>query len=383
MGIRRTTIGMLYAPNSNWIAGAYYVQNIIMALAKCDKKDLPIIKVISDSESSYIELKKITAYPYLEYYPLYKEHSKLFNLIRRIVKKITKYNLYIPGTCGEPWSRLMFVYPCNTIGCVRDVKKALAWIPDFQEKYLSSLFTNEELIQRQKNQEELIKYRVPIVFSSNDARADFYKFHPNVNNIKTHVLQFAVTHPDFSKEDISQIRQKYGITKSYLFCANQFWSHKNHLFLFKAFKKAKALGLDLQLVCSGKMYDYRNDSYQKQIVDYISSEGLQNDIIITGFIERTEQLCLMKNAYALVQPSLFEGWSTVVEDAKCLNKFIYLSDLNVHKEQAPLNASYFDPRDEDDLVNKLLEVAPTSENYDYNKDVIRFGKAFLDIVKSY
>ena len=33
-----------------------------------------------------------------------------------------------------------------------------------------------------------------------------------------------------------------------------------------------------------------------------------------------DQLRLMKESLGVIQPSLFEGWSTVIEDAKALNK---------------------------------------------------------------
>ena len=91
----------------------------------------------------------------------------------------------------------------------------------------------------------------------------------------------------------------------------------------------------------------------------------------------------MKNSYAMVQPSLFEGWSTVVEDAKALNKFIFLSDLDVHKEQNPKNACFFDAKNEDDLVNKLLTVKPTQESYDYSENRKQFAKDFLEIINKY
>ena len=91
----------------------------------------------------------------------------------------------------------------------------------------------------------------------------------------------------------------------------------------------------------------------------------------------------MKKSYAIVQPSLFEGWSTVVEDAKCLNKFIFLSNLNVHLEQNPRNVSYFDPRDESDLVDKLLNVIPTAFEQNYQNNVRDFGNAFIDIIKKF
>ena len=91
----------------------------------------------------------------------------------------------------------------------------------------------------------------------------------------------------------------------------------------------------------------------------------------------------MKNSYAIIQPSLFEGWSTVVEDAKALNKFIFLSDLNVHKEQNPKNASFFDATNEEDLVEKLMNVKPTYEPYDYTENRKQFAKDFLEIIYNY
>ena len=276
-----------------------------------------------------------------------------------------------------------FIYPIYSLSEIIDRQKALGWIPDFQEKYLQNFFSAEDLRSRNKRQNDYIKNNIPIVFSSNDSLSDFHKFHPESKDLKTFVLPFAVTHPDFSKENIDEIKTKYCINKPYLFCANQFWMHKNHLFLFKAFKIAKEKGLNMQLVCSGKLSDYRNKEYGQTLLSYIKDECLEKDILLLGFIERTAQLCLMKNSYAIVQPSLFEGWSTVVEDAKCLNKFIFLSNLNVHLEQKPKNVAYFNPRDENDLVNKLLSVKPTSYEQNYQNNVRDFGYAFIDIIKNF
>ena len=43
----------------------------------------------------------------------------------------------------------------------------------------------------------------------------------------------------------------------------------------------------------------------------------------------------MRQSVAVLQPSLFEGWSTTVEEAKSIGKTILLSDIPVHREQAP------------------------------------------------
>lgn len=381
MGKKRLTIGLLYNPSSNWIAGAYYVQNLVHALNACADEKKPVIKVYSKYKSQFEELSKITHYPYLRFRP-YATHSRLYYFLHYRLQKLFKLQLASADAVGHRWEKDVVIYPIHFVNWVYDQRKILGWIPDLQEKYLPELFTPEELAHREQQHLCFIKNRFPIVFSSEDSRNSFLHFYPDGIQCQTFVLPFAVTHPDFSNENIDHLKNKFGIDKPYLFCANQFWAHKNHLFLFKAFALAKKQGLDLQLVCSGQLRDTRNPEYTKRVQDFISDNHLERDIRILGFIERTEQLCLMQNAYAVVQPSLFEGWSTVVEDAKCLNKFIFLSDLSVHREQASQNVCFFDPHDEQSLAQKLLSQQITITPHDYSQNVQLFGEAFLSIVNT-
>ena len=81
-----------------------------------------------------------------------------------------------------------------------------------------------------------------------------------------------------------------------------------------------------------------------------------DEIYFLGFIDRIDQLVLMENAMAIIQPSLFEGWSTVVEDAKALNQTLIVSDIPVHKEQLKDKGNYFAPNDYDELAQKMREI---------------------------
>jgi hypothetical protein len=54
---------------------------------------------------------------------------------------------------------------------------------------------------------------------------------------------------------------------------------------------------------------------------------------------------LMRASVALLNPSLFEGWSTTVEEGKALGVRMVLSDLAVHREQVGESADFFDPHD--------------------------------------
>ena len=55
----------------------------------------------------------------------------------------------------------------------------------------------------------------------------------------------------------------------------------------------------------------------------------------------------------VLQPSLFEGWSTSVEEAKSLGKPVLLSDIEVHREQVLSPESFFQPHDVTGLANLI------------------------------
>ena len=381
MGTKRTPIGILYRPSNSWIAGAYYVQNIVIALKYyCRNKDIgtPPIVVFCDTQEQFDEFVDITQYPRLFCHLIDAKLGKLYRFLFRVIKKVTGKKIKLDKLAVK---RIKFLYPIIDINIISDNRKKLAWIPDFQEKYYPDLFSYEQLKFRNVWHLNIIENGIPIVFSSNDAQLDFRRFYPEAYSIRTFVLPFAVYHPDFSDENFMDLKREYGIGKKYLFCANQFWVHKNHITLFKAMNILHSKGEDVQLVCTGALHDSRSNVHIKELLNYIKENDLSETIKILGFLERKKQLCIMKNAYAVVQPSLFEGWSTVVEDAKKLNKFVFLSDIKVHREQNPINVCYFNPLDGEELADKILNVTISENNMDYSECVYKSGEAFYKIIK--
>jgi glycosyltransferase involved in cell wall biosynthesis len=71
-------------------------------------------------------------------------------------------------------------------------------------------------------------------------------------------------------------------------------------------------------------------------------------------VSRADQIEIFRKAAAVVQPSRFEGWSTVVEDAKAVGRPMLLSDIPVHLEQAP-EETFFKVGSHEDLAS-VLEV---------------------------
>ncbi len=61
----------------------------------------------------------------------------------------------------------------------------------------------------------------------------------------------------------------------------------------------------------------------------------------------------MRATAAIVQPSLFEGWSALVEESRSLGKVIFASDIPMHREQLTERMHLFEPTSVD-MLSELL-----------------------------
>jgi Glycosyltransferase len=380
---QRIRVGLRYLYSENWIAGAYYIENLIHALNTLPDAQKPYLKILSYNEKDFERVKQITNYPYLSFFSPNTRYNLLERIINKIYRSITKKNLIEKLPNHKKIDILFPALEGEYFSLISDNRKFF-WIPDFQEDYLPQFFSQEEIKNRKNHQKQLSEKKTNIVFSSQDASNDFNRLYPN-HQCQTFVLRFAVTHSQtYQVLDIRKIREKYQLPENYFFSPNQFWAHKNHIVVLKAARLLKEQNIGFCIAFSGKQEDHRNPDYFKSLEKYVKENSLENNVKFLGFIERNEQLALMKHAQAIIQPSLFEGWSTVVEDAKAMNQTIILSDLRVHKEQtADYEAKlFFNPNDENDLVEKILssQKKRSMDTYEYQATVKHFGENFMKIV---
>lgn len=379
---KRIKVGIVYSYDENWIGGTYYYQNLIQSLNLLPDKKKPHLVILSNNVASFDSIKALS-YPFITYKDLNNTLSLFEKFRNKIIKRLfskidiskRKINfgidvLFHPSEIKIP----------NYIG------KHLYWIPDFQEIHLPHLFSQDYLDYRKKTQKELLSNDIHVLFSSNDACNDFEKLYPFAKS-KKYVVNFVVFHPDYLNIDIKQLNGKYKLADiPYFFSPNQFWKHKNHIVVLNAVKKIKQnYNLNIQVLFSGKESDVRNPTYFDEIKQFVTDNNLQDNVIFLGFIDRREQLCFMKNALAVIQPSLFEGWSSVVEDAKAMNKNIIVSSLDVHKEQLGNQGYYFSPNDEIELTNQMLLFMDNdmrTPEYNYSEQLHLFGKNFIDVIKT-
>lgn len=208
------------------------------------------------------------------------------------------------------------------------------WLPDFQHMRRPELTSKESSQKLQFYYSDHVNKAKSIVLSSEDARDDFYRVFPERFS-QAHVVRFcSVPDEDWWSLVPSEVVDKYRLPDRFFIVCNQFTRHKNHLTLIRAMHiLSKAVHRDIHLVCTGSTYDHRQEHYIDEVRESISQYKLESRVHILGLLPRSEQIALLRHSIAILQPSLFEGWSTIIEDGKTLGKPVLASDIPVHREQ--------------------------------------------------
>jgi len=112
----------------------------------------------------------------------------------------------------------------------------------------------------------------------------------------------------------------------------------------------------------------------------------------SGMIPYPHLALLMRASVAMLNASLFEGWSTTVEEAKSLGTPLILSDIDVHREQIGDNAAYFDRTSASSLADVISSVEPKSveerddlsrkAREDAHRRVAEFAVRFCEFVEA-
>lgn len=380
----RKCIGIIYCYNEGWIGGTYYIENIIAALNSLDDKDKPFLKIFSSARDEYDGLMEKLAYPYAQHISFNVNYNLFERITNKIGRILLKKNIFVKKAKDDSFD-FIFPNPGHSFFSSVSESKKVHWIPDFQEDYLPQFFSEEEIVSRKNSQKKLAYNAKYVIFSSRDACEDFNRLYPE-NNVQKIVLPFAVR-PSIKLDSnkCNEIVSKYKITKPFLLIPNQLWIHKNHKTVINAARIMADQRNPVQFIFSGKDSDFRFPHYPQELYNLVESLNLSGSVKFLGFIPKDDLSALMQNSMAIIQPSLFEGWSTVVEEAKCMNKFIFASNIPIHLEQLEKypNKTHFEKESSEDLVKAIQQFwadPPYIESYDYETDFINFGKAIVKLI---
>lgn len=234
----------------------------------------------------------------------------------------------------------------------------VAWIPDFQHRQLSYMFSKNAYWRRELGLRAQVKAGRTIMLSSEDARKSCEQFYPSSCG-RTHVVRFAVQLDEaILSVDQEEVRVRHGLPESYIYLPNQFWKHKNHRIVIEAL--ALFPNSHLVVASTGHGVDPRHPELYEELRSLVNRKDLQEQFRFIGMVPYSDVIALMRGATAVLNPSLLEGWSTTVEEARALGVHLILSDIAVHREQMGNAAQYFHPDSPEELAALLREQVSAS-----------------------
>lgn len=386
-------IGIMPQGGKDWIAGVIYLQNLVRAVNLLPEEERPSLYFILDPGSTVDEYQDLGRWlPPSKYYTFRAADSwklKITSTIRhagfsrwprsleRVIRRLKLSVLFaLHRSLGTD-------FPRPWIG----------WIPDFQHKRMPRFFSQNELTGRDKYFQRIVREASRVVVSSQDAYRDLMRWFPTAPE-RVSVFPFVSVAPEeWYDGNPREIIDNFRLPKKYLLFPSQFWVHKNHRCVFEAIRILKESSCPkIALVCTGRMHDYRHPQYGEELLTDLKNYGLERNVYCLGLLGRYTQIQLLRGAAAIVQPSFFEGWSSLVEDARTLGKNIYVSDIPIHREQDPPNSQFFNPQSPDELATLIAkdwdQLSPGPDRAQEQKAFIaqktravNFARLFLKITR--
>jgi glycosyltransferase involved in cell wall biosynthesis len=340
--ITQLRVGIPIVGGKGWFGGVSLIEFHVKAVALLPENERPQLFLIITDES----LNNLDCYS-----PFINKFDNIIYLGGNLsaVQNIINAPLLHCMSQDELFEKIDFYFPvCFN---VMPDRPAASWIPDFQHKYLPDLFSSQEIAARDDLCCRIAAQSKFIFCSSRAVEKDFWRFYPDSKAI-TSVLSLRVSpEEDWYAGNPSAVQEKYGLPERFVLCSNQFWVHKNHRCLFEAIALLRRAGEDVHLTCTGFTHDYRNPGYVEDLLHYIDELGIADLVHILGLVPRPDQIQLIRRSLFVVQPSLFEGLSLIVQECRALGKSIIMSDIDVLLEYE--SGIYFNRTDPQDFARQM------------------------------
>jgi glycosyltransferase involved in cell wall biosynthesis len=204
-----------------------------------------------------------------------------------------------------------------------------------------------------RNTPDYIAKAKKLITVSDFSKADILEHYPAAAS-KLHVIHNGIrsSFRPRSFEERETVKQQYTGGKEYFLCTGSLHPRKNGMNLLKAFSLfKKRQQSSMKLVLAGRLA-WKYESFTESLKSYKYRE----DVILTGYLPEEELAALTAAAYAMVYPSLYEGFGLPVAEAMQSGVAVITSSGSAMQEIAGAAALYADPTDINALADQLKRI---------------------------
>lgn len=266
------------------------------------------------------------------------------------------------------------------------VSPVVSVIYDLQSHYLSDHFSLAEKEERKRNFNNACQNANALICISDFVRQTVIensRFNPQ--DIKTIYIRLAYRLPSIPANKQQKILDNMGLTANqFLLYPANFWPHKNHKILFAAFSLFCKMypNTSLKLVCTG-----HENAAKKQWQEAINALGMQDKILLPGYLSDEAFACYMQGCRALIFPSLYEGFGMPTLEAMAHGKPVLCSNLTSLPEIVGNAAILFNPYHVTDIAHAIHRIVEEPSLLDsliaYGKERVQAFGTEMDMAKEY
>lgn len=189
-----------------------------------------------------------------------------------------------------------------------------------------------------------------IIAVSEQTKRDLLSY-TDLENNKVEVI-YQGYRPEFkmktTESQRQSLRERYHLPQDFLLNVAAIEPRKNQLLILKALVAGK---INIPLVIAGSKTDYI-----KTIQEYISQQGLQQQVILLPDFPSTELPILYQCASFFIFPSFYEGFGIPVVEALVSGLPVIATTGSCLEESGGPSSIYVSPNEEDELADRITQL---------------------------
>lgn len=232
----------------------------------------------------------------------------------------------------------LWIFPSQDQLCFESGLASLATIHDLMHRYERNFPEVSDKVSynfREYLYRNICRYCNGILVDSEMGKKHVLESYREAVAEKIFVLPFIA--PKYVK--LVTKKNRLYLPDEYFIYPAQFWKHKNHENLVKAFNLIKNKYPQLCLIFCGR----ENNNYEN-ILNLIKSFDLEERVIIKGYVEDEDMNEMYHRAIALILPTYFGPTNIPQLEAMAVGCPVAVSDVYGAREQLGDAALYFDPK---------------------------------------
>ena len=238
--------------------------------------------------------------------------------------------------------------------------KTVVTIHDLSYLYFQDEFLKKDLYQLKNWTAYALKNAIKIIAVSKTTKKDLIREYSIPDE------KISVIYNGYESSKPPTTNHQPQVNSSYFLSVGTIQPRKNLSVLITAFLHFHTTHPKFKLILAGKkgwLYEH--------IFKQVESVGLGNSVLLPGFVSEEDKDNLYRNATAFILPSLYEGFGIPLLEAMARGCPVISSFSSSLPEIGGEACLYFDPKNPDDLLEKMVSI---TTNKDLAKKLVTVGK---------